>query len=117
MVLHHVAQRAGMIVVSAPSLYADAFGNRDLHMIDMARIPQRLEQRIGEAQDHQVLHGLLTEIVVDSIEMVLIKGVRQLCVEGAVTGKVIAERLLDNQSRGGRQNTARLDALADRPEE
>jgi len=32
----------------------------------MAGIPQRLEQRIAEAQHQQVLHGFLAEVMIDA---------------------------------------------------
>jgi hypothetical protein len=86
-------------------------------MIDVAGVPQRLEQRVGEAQRHQVLHRFLTEVVVDAVEMVLVEGVRELGVQGAIAGELVAQRLLDHETRGRRQHAARLQALADRAEE
>ena len=106
-----------MIVVGAASLDAHALGHRDLHMVDVAGVPERLEQRVGEAQRHQVLHRLLAEIVVDAVEMVLVEGMRELGVQRAIAGELVAERLLDDQPRVRRQHAARLQALADRAEE
>src|SRR4029453_5810001 len=53
----------------------------------------------------------------DPVEMVLVEGMRELGVEGAVAGELVAEGFLDHQSGRRRQHTARLQALADRAEE
>ena len=39
MVLHHVAQRAGLLVVAAAALDADRLGHRDLHVVDEVAVP------------------------------------------------------------------------------
>ena len=70
-VLHHVAQRAGLVVVAGAAGDAERLGDRDLHMVDVRGIPQRLEQGVGEAQRHQVLHRLLAEIMIDPVNVVL----------------------------------------------
>ncbi len=66
MVLHHVAQRAGVVVIVAAALQPDRLGDGDLHVIDDIAVPQPLEDRVGEAQRQQVLHRLLAEVVVDA---------------------------------------------------
>jgi hypothetical protein len=43
-ILHHVAQRAGLVIERAASLDAELLGHRDLHVTDAAAAPQRLEQ-------------------------------------------------------------------------
>ena len=71
MVLHHVAQRAGLVVELRAPLDAELLGDRDLHVLDAAAAPQRLEQRVAEAQRQQVLHRLLAEIVIDAKDLLL----------------------------------------------
>ena len=70
MVGHHVAQRAGRFVELAAPLDADGFGHCDLHMIDAVAIPQRLEQAIGEAQRHDVLHRLFAQEMIDAVDLI-----------------------------------------------
>ena len=74
MVLHHVAQGAGILVVSRARFDAERFARRDLHIVDIAAVPQRFEDGVGEAQDHDVLRGLLAEVVVDAESVALGKG-------------------------------------------
>jgi hypothetical protein len=50
MVLHDVAYRADRVVEAAASFDAKALGHRDLHVVDVVAIPDRLEERIGEAE-------------------------------------------------------------------
>ena len=47
---HHVAQRAGVFVISAAQLHAQFFGDRHLHVVHVAAIPHRLENSVGEAE-------------------------------------------------------------------
>ena len=64
-VLHHVAQRAGLVVEPEPPFHAHGLGDGDLHMVDAAGVPQRLEEGVGEPQGDQVLDRLLAQVVVD----------------------------------------------------
>ena len=101
-VLHHVAQRAGLLVVAAAAFDADRLGHRDLHVVDVAAVPDRLEDAVGEAEDHQVLDGLLAEVVIDAVDLRLVEGRGQLLVQRARRGEVAAERLLDDDPPPGR---------------
>ena len=91
-VLHDVAQRAGRLVEAAAVLDADALGHGDLHLLDVAAVPDRLEDGVGEAQRQDVLHRLFAHVVVDAEDLVL--------VEGAVHGGV--ERRARSRGRGRR---------------
>ena len=73
MVLDDVAERAGVVVVGAAALDAERLGDGDLHMVDVVGVPQRLEQRVGEAERHQVLDRLLPEIVVDPVDLAFVE--------------------------------------------
>ncbi|MDT4880928.1 hypothetical protein FQZ97_1167320 [compost metagenome] len=70
MVLHHIAQRASGIVITGATFKADSFSDRDLHVVDMRRIPERLIECIGKAQSHQVLNSFLAKIMVDTENLV-----------------------------------------------
>ena len=67
-VLHDVANRADFLVELTAAADAEGFGHRHLHVIDVVAVPDRLEERIREAEVKQVLHRLLAEIVVDAID-------------------------------------------------
>ena len=73
MVLDHVAQRAGPFVVARAALDADGLGRGDLHVIDVAPVPDRLEHAVREAEDQQVLDGFLAEVVIDAEDLRLVQ--------------------------------------------
>src|SRR6516164_8500264 len=96
MVGDHVAECAGALVKLAAPLDSDDLGGRDLHMIDVPAIPDRLEQSVGKAQRHHVLHRFLTQEMVDSINLILAKRPEDFGVERFCRSEVMAERLLDD---------------------
>ena len=55
MVLDHVANYAGGLVVVAAVLDADRLGDQHLHVVDVPPVPDRLEEAIREAEDHMFL--------------------------------------------------------------
>ena len=48
MILNHIAQRSGTVVVPAATLDADRFRGRDLHVVDIEAIPDRFEHDVCE---------------------------------------------------------------------
>src|SRR5208282_4099189 len=52
---HHVAQRAGVIEITSAAFYAYSFRHRNLHVVDVAAVPDRLKNSVGETERHDVL--------------------------------------------------------------
>ncbi|MNZ57695.1 hypothetical protein D3C78_756800 [compost metagenome] len=98
MVLHHVAHRPGLVVVGAPVLYAEGFVDADLHVIDVPGAPHRLEQGIGEAQRHQVLHRLLAEVVIDAEHPRFVEHMADRLVDRLRRFQRVAERLFQHDA-------------------
>ena len=71
MIRHHVAQRARLFVITAALLDPDFFGRGDLHRVDIATVPNRLEDAVAEAKDQNVLDGFFAEIVINAIDLIL----------------------------------------------
>src|SRR5260221_589797 len=90
---------AGLLVVRAALLDAEGLGDRDLHVVDVLAVPDRLEDAVREAQHEDVLDGLLAEVVVDAKDLVLRERALQLLVEADGAREVVAERLLDHDPR------------------
>ena len=65
-VLDDVAGRADAVVVPGPAADPDVLGHRDLHVVDVVAVPDRLVQGVGEAQRQDVLDRLLAQVVVDA---------------------------------------------------
>ena len=98
-VLHHVAQRAGLLVVAGARADAFLFGDGDLHVVDVFLVEQRLEDAVGEPQHQDVLDRLLAEVVVDAVDLPLVEDLRDRVVDGARAVQIAADRLLDDQPR------------------
>ncbi len=112
-VLHHVAQRAGLVVIGDAVFQPDGFGHGDLHVVDMGGIPQRFVERIGEAQRHQILHRLLAEIMVDAEDLLLVEDRADLVVQRARRRQVPSDRLLHHDAGIGRNQAVFLQIAGD----
>ena len=95
---HHVAHSAGFVVVVATQFNAQLFRDRDLHVIDVAAIPHRLENSIREAEGQNVLHRLFAEIVVDAVNLIFLQHFANFFIQRHGAGEVMPERLLDDHA-------------------
>ncbi len=113
-VLHHVANGSGRVVVAGSPLGADALGDGDLHRLDPVAAPRRLEEEVGEAEGEEILHRLLAQVVVDAVHLGLVEvGMHEL-VELLRALEVAPERLLDDEpGPAGAGREARVAELAD----
>ena len=106
-VLDDVPQGPGLLVEGAAPLDADRLGDRDLDVVDGVAVPDPLEDGVAEAEDEDVLHRLLAEVVVDAEDLRLVEDVMQGALQLARGVQVTAERLLDDQPRALDQSLAR----------
>ncbi len=97
-VLDDVACRADAVVVARAAADADVLGHRDLHVVDVVGVPDRLVQLVGEAQREDVLHRLLAEVVVDAEDRVGREGDLERGVQLTRRLQIAAERLLDDDA-------------------
>ncbi len=95
-VLDDVADGARLLVEPAPGADAEALGHGDLEAGHIAAVPQRLEQRVGEAEHQQVLDRFLAEVVVDPEDLLLGEVLVEDVVELLRRRQVTAEGLLDD---------------------
>ena len=99
MVLNHVAQRAGMVVKGpATSFHADRFGHRDLNVLDVLPIKQRLEDGVAEAKGQEVLYGVLPEVMVDTVNLIRTQKSQDVPVQLHGALQVETERLFDHHA-------------------
>ena len=96
MVLHHVAQRAGLLVIPAALAHAQLLADRDLEVIDGFAVPEPLEDGVREPEHQDVLHRLLAQVMVDAEDLLLAGVAGQLPVQLARRFQIVAERLLDH---------------------
>ena len=98
MVLDHVAERAGPVVVARPGSDAEILGDGYLDVGDPITIPDRLEQRVGEPEHQKVLDRGLAEVVVDPVNPALVKALVEDGVERHRGLQVDTEGLLHHQT-------------------
>ena len=99
MILHHVAKRTGLIIITAAELDTRGFGDGDGHIVDIAPVPDGLEDRIGETEGQNVLHRFLPEIVIDPEDLGFRKAGGEDRVQGTRRLQIVADRLLDHDPR------------------
>ena len=68
---HHVAKRAGCLVIPAAQLDAKFLGHRHLHVVHVAAIPHRLENAVRKTKGQNILNGFFPKIVVDAVDLFL----------------------------------------------
>jgi hypothetical protein len=88
-----------LIVERTAPLHAEVLGHRDLHAFDVLALPERLEHRVAEPREEQVVNRLLSEVVVDAEDALLIKRAKQNAVEPLRRGEIRAERFFHNDPR------------------
>ena len=100
MVLNHVAKGTGGVVISAAAAFhAEVFRTGDLDVADVFAVPEWFKNRVGEAQDHEILGGFLTEVMVDPVGILLLKGGVDHFVEMAGGGEIGAEGFFHDDAR------------------
>ncbi len=101
MVLNHVAQGPGRFVIGATTLDTNCLGIGDLNMVDILPVPQRLKNAIGKPKDEQILYCLFAEVMIDAIDLTLIKNCGQRLVQCPRAFQVPAKRFLYDNTRPG----------------
>ena len=66
MILDHIASSTNAVVVTGPRANADVLGHGDLNMVNVAGVPDRLEQLVCKPQRQDVLNRFLAQVVVDT---------------------------------------------------
>ena len=96
MVLNHVANRADGVVERAAIGNIKILSHCDLDLTNVIAVPDRLEERVREAEEEDVLNRRLAKEMVDPEDPILREDTVQLSVELLGRGKVVAERLLND---------------------
>ena len=65
-VLHHVTQGAGFLVITAAGADAQFLAHRNLDVVHRLAVPELLENRIGKTEHQNVLDRFLAEVMVDA---------------------------------------------------
>ena len=117
MVLHHVAQSAGVVVEGAALFHSQVFGDGDLDVGDVLAPPQGLEQRIAKPHGKQVLHRRLAQVMVDAEHLPFGQHLPHRLVDGPVGGQVMAQGFFQHHAHVQAIEPHRRDLLHDAREQ
>ena len=98
MVLHHVAQLTHAVVISPTALNAHLFRNRDLNVINATLIPLGIDKAIGKSQHQKVLDRLFAQVMIDSIDILLIEKLSECFIDLSRRIKALTNRLFKNDT-------------------
>src|SRR5262249_27066952 len=73
-------------------------GHADLHTLDMMAIPEGFQERIGEAEEEQVVHRPLAQVMVDAEDRLLVEGAKQGTVERLRREEIVTERFFNDDA-------------------
>ena len=97
-VLDHVAGDSGLIVIPSSEFNAELLADGDLHVVDVASVPDRLKNTVSETEDHDVLNRFFSEIMVDAVDLGFFDALAERGIEGSCACEVVAEGFLDNDA-------------------
>ena len=70
-------------------------------MIDVVAVPERFEDAVAEAKDQEILDRILSEIVVDAVDLLFFEDIQNNFVELFSRGEVASKRFFDNDAHPG----------------
>src|ERR1700684_2028067 len=99
MVLHHVPQTAGAFIKRSAVRHAEIFRHGYLDTGHEVAVPDRLQERIGEAEIEDVHDRLFSKEVIDAEDRIFRKHRARHLVEIPGRSEVTSERLFYNNAR------------------
>ena len=67
MVLKHVPEGTGPVVIAPALSNANTFGTGNFHMSDIVAVPKGFEDAVGKTGHQEVLYGLLAQVMVNPV--------------------------------------------------
>src|SRR5262245_20673247 len=98
MILNHVANGACLVVESSPALNTEILRHGDLYTLDTVAVPERLDKRVREAKDQQVVHRSFPQIVVDAKNICFVKSAKQNLVQFPCGCKIMPEGFFNDDA-------------------
>ena len=98
MILEDIPNGTNFLVEAAAAAHAELFRHRDLHALDVLRVPDRFQKRVGEPEVEDVLHRLLAQEMIDAVDRRLGKRFVEHRVQRFRRGEVSTERLFHDHA-------------------
>ena len=84
---YHVTECAGAFIIPSTLLNPHGFCGSDLNMVNILPVPNRLENTVAKSERHNILYRFFPEIVINSVNLVLIEHFFELLIQG--TGRLV----------------------------
>ncbi|MNW63225.1 hypothetical protein D3C74_414080 [compost metagenome] len=98
MILPHITQSAGVIIISTALFNADRLPQCNLNVCDVFIVPERFEEGVPEANHFDILHHFLAQIVINPIDFLFLKHFADLFIQLLGRWQIISKRLLNHQT-------------------
>ena len=105
-ILNHVPQGAGFFIITGPRPDAFRFADGNLDVVDIFVVPDRLENAVGEPDDHEVLDGLFAQIMIDPENLRLVEDLAGDFIDLLRGSQITSDRLFDDDPGIGRRQLA-----------
>src|SRR5262249_51513155 len=96
MVLEHIPQHPGSIIITGPAAQPHLLRDSYLDVVDIVPIPQWFKDSIGKTKNQQVLNCLFTQVMVNAVNLAFLKNFVYLAVQFGGRGQVMAKRLFND---------------------
>src|SRR5271165_4397340 len=96
MVFNDIADRSSFVVESTAALDTKIFRHRDLHTLHIMAVPERLHERVAEAEYDHILYRSFAQVMVDPENRRLIELAENNFIQMSCGLQVMAEGLLDD---------------------
>ena len=74
MVLHHITEGTGLIIVATAFFNSQLFSKGNLNIINVLAVPDIFKQQISKADCKNLLNHFLAQIVVNAENLFFVKG-------------------------------------------
>src|SRR5208282_2597085 len=96
MVFNDIADRSSFVVESTAALDTKIFRHCDLHTLHIMAVPERLHERVAEAEYDHILYRSFAQVMVDPENRRLIELAENNFIQMSCGLQVMAEGLLDD---------------------
>jgi len=97
-ILDHVTDEAGLVVVPSSAFHTNGFRDGNLDMIDIVLVPDRLQHAISKTEHQHILHCLFAQIVIDAVDLVFVEMHLNGAIEQAGGIEIMTKGLFDNHA-------------------
>lgn len=103
-ILHDVPDDPELVKVSSSTLGTKRLLERYLYGSDVVTVPGWTEYPVAEAQRHEILHHLLTQVVIDTVDLLFLEEGRQVIGQRLRARCITTERLFYDYSGPSSEN-------------